>query len=158
MKLCHKVTDRSSITFSLKIRQSKDHKRTIYNYKRADWELLRAHAATIDWYSVLLDCDCDCENAWLKLKHIMPNFVDFNVPTSVTSNTLNAPRLTHNLKRMSRKKQGMWNAYKRSNQSVLVREYSSYCRTVHLEVIKERVSYERKKFLNKCSKPNEWFN
>ena len=29
---------------------------------------------------------------------------------------------------------------------------------MHLEVIKERVSYERKKFLNKCSKPKEFFN
>ena len=36
------------ITISLKIRQSQDHKRTVYNYKRADWELMRAHAATTD--------------------------------------------------------------------------------------------------------------
>ena len=147
--------DHSYITFSLKIRQSQDVKRTIYNYKRADWELMRAHAATIDWDLVLLDCDGDCENAWIKLKHIIQNFVDLYVPTSVKSNKLNAPWITHNLKRMSRKKQRMWNKYKRSNQTVHSHEYRSYCKTVHLAVTKERVSHERKKFRNRCSIPKK---
>ena len=67
--------DNYYISFSLKFRQSQDHKRTIYNYKRADGELLRAHAATISWNLGLLDCDGDFENAWLKLKHIIQNSV-----------------------------------------------------------------------------------
>ena len=65
---------------------------------------MTTHAATIDWDLVLLDCDGDCENAWLKFKNVIQNFVDLYVQTSVTSNKLNAPWITHNLKRMTRKK------------------------------------------------------
>ena len=131
--------------------------RACNNYKAADWDLMHAHLATIDWSSVFIGVD-DCENAWGRFKEVINNLVYLYVPVKMSWNRINAPWFNDSLKRMIRTKKRKWNKYKRSRQTSHLREYRQHCRSVKAAVNFERAKYEKNRFQNKQDKPKELFS
>ena len=153
------TSDHNYITFNLAFNCVREPKVFFPCYGRADWELIRAHLAVIDWDVVFSDCLSDCEAAWLKFKSIIHGIVSEYVPFRPGSvPKINAPWFNNHLKRMTRKKQRLWKKYKRSQCDTHLREYRQFCKTLHSSVNSARGSYEKYKFQNKGIKPKEFFN
>ena len=149
--------DHSYLTFELEVRTPNRSGKPYANYKAADWDLMRAHLATIDWNDFFTDCADSCEVAWSKFRHLINTLVELYVPTNIAKNGKNAPWYNDTLKRMTRTKQRKWHKYKRSKLDRDLREYRSYCKQVQHAVKRERALYEIKKFKDKSHKAKEFF-
>ena len=152
-------SDHCYITFNLQFIKNIEPDIEYFNYKEADWDLMRGHLALISWEGIFVECENDVEVVYEKFKNTLENLVSLCVPKRVVCrNNRNSPWFNDNLKRMTRKKQRKWNRYKRSRSERLLREYRAYCKSVHDAANLARVSYERNKFFNKSNKPKEFFN
>ena len=151
-------SDHSFITFDMHCERPPTSEVVFKNFRAADWDLIRAHLAMLDWENVFSDCANDCEAAWLKFKMIINNIVELYVPQCSFSNKLKAPWFNNRLKRMTRAKQRKWKKYKRSHLDQDLRNYRLYCRDVHAAVNIARGQYERNKFSNKSCRPKDFFN
>ena len=72
-------SDHFPVNFALKskARRIKSPKRSLYNYKRADWDGLEAALCSVDWDAEL---EGDIEDAWASFKRILVSTVDKFIP------------------------------------------------------------------------------
>ena len=150
--------DHSYLTFNIHINAPAFLTELYLNFRSADWDMIRANLALIDWENVFLNCGRICELIYDKFKEIINNFIALYVPTYVKSRSnQKSPWFNSSLKRLTRTKQRKWNKYRRSHSTAHFREYRSYCRYVHRAVVDARSSYETNKFKNKYCNPSEFF-
>ena len=111
-------------------------------YKEADWELFRAHLATIQWDTFFDDC-ADVEEKWHKLKILLNNLTLLYVPVK-TFNSNDMPWYNNKLKRMKRRKQRKWLKYKNNRTRRNLSEYRSFSKLYDGEIEKTKAAYEKK--------------
>ena len=151
-------SDHSYLTFRIKLPIRDQKKSFIYrDYENVDYELLRAHLATIDWDSLFESNDNDCNMMWTIFNSIIDNLMNEYVPVKEFSER-KVPWFTPTLKRMERKKKRKYRKWKSNKTRRNLFEYRSYCKEVEEKIILTKKQYERRKFNQKNYNPKQFFN
>ncbi len=108
-------SDHYSITFQLKLnaRRKKPLKRTIYNFKKADWINLNIDFNSINWQNIL--SNCSVESAWTKFKHNLIEICDKHIPKITISNEFQPPWFDSDVYNLCRKKERLHKEWKGSS-------------------------------------------
>ena len=150
-------SDHCYITFEINHKIQLENK-TVIDYKNADWELLRAHLATLDWDRIF-STNNNVEEMWDSFRNIIQNMINLYIPVkTISSRSKNAPWFNNHLKRITRTKKRKWKKYKRWRTRRHLADYNRYCKYVHKEVICARSKYEKQKFIRKQAEPKSFFN
>ena len=125
-------------------------------FNETDWELVRAHLATIQW-EVILPENSSVEEKWLAFKNVIKSLTSMYVPIKQISKN-SAPWFNPHLKRMKNKKKRKWSKYKHSNANRHLREFKNYAKLYQKEIEATKARYEEKKFFNRKYQPKQFFN
>ena len=120
-------SDHCYITFEINHKIQLENK-TVIDYKNADWELLRAHLATLDWDRIFSTND-NVEEVWDSFRNIIQNMINLYIPVkTISSRSKNAPWFNNHMKRITRTKKRKWKKYKRWRTRRHLADYNRYCR------------------------------
>ena len=151
-------SDHSHLTLRINIPDSSRKKKFIYrDYDNVDYDLLRAHLATIDWDSLFADYHDDCNMLWNIFHSVIDNLMSEYVPVKEFSER-KVPWITPALKRMDRKKKRKYNKWRNNRSRRNHIEYKNYCKTVKEKIVVTKKRYEKRKFCQKNCKPKQFFN
>ena len=97
--------------------------RTVFNYKKADWEKIKANAK--DFTSKFLTdyLNNTVEENWNSFKSFILQQMSKHIPSRQTSSRHNLPWITVNIKRMINKKQRLYNKAKKTKKQT---DWASY--------------------------------
>ena len=152
------TSDHSYITLNINLPVKKPRKKFLYrDYDAVDYELLRAHLATIDWDSYFDGFDDDCNILWITFKSVMDDLVSEYVPVKEFSER-KVPWYTPVLKTMDRKKKRKYRKWKRNPCPRNLREYKDYAKKVKKKVVSTKKHYEKRKFNDKNRNPKQFFS
>lgn len=152
------TSDHSYITCSLSVpNMNSIEDKICFDFKNADWDLIRATLSITDWTYVFSECNDNCNLMWTNFTVVVNNIINAHIPTFVVSKGRNAPWMNSYLKRIIRVKKRKWLVY-RNNRSVRnLSEYRNHCKFVKKKVLEARKRYELLKFENKNNKAKEFF-
>ena len=128
-----------------------------FNFKEADWEMMRCHLATIDWENMFDVSSGNFETFWLLFKNTLVNLTDLYVPTFIPTHR-QSPWVDRRLKCLIRTKKRRWDKYKKSRNPTHLVEYRIFCKHVKKKVEEARSIYEKKKFNNRKKDAKQFFN
>ena len=128
----------------------------VNNFRKADWEMIRAELSLICWNRFFADC-VDMDEKWIKFKTCIKNLMMVYVPSEIIRKN-ETPWFTNSLRRMKRTKQRKWNKYKRSPTNRHLNEYKSFSKNYSKELEKSKSLYEERKFNQKNTKAKQFFN
>ena len=151
------TSDHCIITSQINLPNKSDHtKSTFLNFGLADWDLMRAHLATIDWDYTFVDA-LSVEEVWLRFKNIINTITYLYVPEmNFSSNKL--PWYSYQLKQKRRVKQRKWRKYRNSRAQRHLNEYKNYSSLYKRDVIIAKSKYEKSKFDGKKYEPKKFYN
>ena len=127
--------------------------RDIHN---VDWDLLRAHLATIDWDNYLCGFDDDPDTMCTIFQSILDHMYDLYVPLKIFKEQ-RLPWFNKFLEKIIRKKKCKWRKQKNNPSVRNVNEYKRYQRYVKTEISSAQERYERKQFHTKNYNPKQFF-
>ena len=152
------TSDHSYITFDLYFEKPEPPPFSIsFNFKTADWELLRAHLGTIVWSSIFQNAEDDPETMWLRFKQIIYDLTCAYVPIFIPKNKISAPWINRKIKRLSQVKKRKWRQFLKHNRQTDLRGYRNFCKTLKREVESSRSNYEKRLFNVKKQNPKNFF-
>ena len=125
-------------------------------FKKADYTLINAFLATLDWDIIFSSCDTT-EQYWCAFKNILNEVVHNFVPFSANSCNKSKPWFNKNLSRLKAVKQRRWRAYKKNKNIVSYSNYKTAADMFHSEITSSKRSYERNLFNNRKIKSNNFF-
>ena len=120
-------SDHYSVHFKLKLNTSrkKSTKRTIYNFKRSDWEAMNSEFLNTNWNSILSNQGMD--EAWLKFKTKFFEISDNHIPKIKINDGFQPPWFDSEAYELSKKKQRLHKKWKKSNNDLHYVKFSE-CR------------------------------
>lgn len=130
--------------------------KTVKNFNRADWDLIRGYLALVDWSDLFYGCDC--AEMWTRFRSVIDHAVELFVPTFVLGPHKTSPWYNSFIKRLIRKKRIKYDRYKINRTRRNKRSYNKYCKYVKKETLKAKINYERKLFLNKNKSPKSFYS
>ena len=118
-------SDHSPITFTIKsvIHISKPIKRTIYNYKKANWNALNNDLSRIDWEFLLRNTEVHI--AWQIFKNKLTYLCVKHIPKIKIKDNYQPPWYDSDVFRLNKKKEYFWKLYKQSKCQNHYDKYSS---------------------------------
>ena len=118
-------SDHSSITFTIKaaIKIPKPVKRTIYNYKKANWVALNCDLSRIDWEYIL--SYTDVHNAWQIFKDKLTYLCNRHIPKITVKESYQLPWYDADVFRLNKKKEHYRKMFKQSKSQDHYNKYSS---------------------------------
>lgn len=119
-------------------------------FKKADYRIINAFFATIDWDVVYSNCHSSNEY-WLAFKNIINTAIFNFVPFVYTRKTRSTPWFNSKLKNMRLCKQRKWRKYIRSCNIVTHANYKSSAQQFRSEFIKAKRNYEVNLFASQNS-------
>ena len=135
------------LTFYLNLSINYGIPKTCLNYRKADWELIRAHLATLDWDDIFSGHLGSCSMLWQLFKNNVDFITRSHVPLlKIPCNSNNSPWFNSYLRRLLRTKQRKWKKYRSSLSQAYLVEYRQYCKFVSRKIFEARRRYERRKF------------
>ena len=151
-------SDHSIITCEVNMPNCKLSREEIFvnNFRKADWEMIRAELSLICWDQFFADC-VNMDEKWIKFKTCIKNLMMVYVPSEIIRKN-ETPWFTNSLRRMKRTKQRKWNKYKRSPTNRHLNEYKSFSKNYSKELEKSKSLYEERKFNQKNTKAKQFFN
>ncbi len=107
-------SDHLPITFNLRLRakRNKPNKRTIYNFKRANWQDLNSDLLTTDWNTVLTSNSI--ESSWCKFKSRLNQLCEKHIPKIKISDEFKPPWYDSEVYSLERKRDRLHARYKRT--------------------------------------------
>ena len=122
---CFVQSDHSPITSIVKaaIKRSKSVKRTVYNYKTADWKLLNYDLNRVDWEQLLNYTDI--HNAWSIFKNKLTSISDLHIPKIKIKNSCQSPWFDSEVFRLNKKKEHFRKLFKQTKTQYHYSKYSS---------------------------------
>ena len=126
-----------SCNINIKPKRTKNTKRKVYNYKKANWHNINDELRHINWNSVL--GFCEISTAWTRFKSTLFNICDKHIPKINISSKGNAPWFDSEVFKMCEKKQNLHKLYKQTKDN---RYYEKYkvCRKSIKKLIKHKMS------------------
>ena len=103
------------IDSDIKAKLNKAPPRKIFKYHKADWDKIRSEATLMN-QELLSNPITDVNSAWNSFKTNTLKIIDKHVPSKLSSSRNNLPWFNHTLKKMSKKKQKLFNQAKKSSQ------------------------------------------
>ena len=113
-----------SINIKGAIKRAKAPKRSIRNYKKANWARIDYELRNVNW-AHHIDCT-DINTAWLNFKSILNSICDAHIPKVTIKNKLSYPWYDAEVHKLNRKKEKFRSQYKTSQN---VSHYSKYSQT-----------------------------
>ena len=154
---CFATSDHCIISCNINLPQyKKNDKIEIKKFQETDWDMVRAHTATMNWDTFFDDCD-NVFQMWDKFKHSINNLINLYVPTEIRKKK-STPWFQKRLKSMRKTKMRKWNKYRNSKCNRHLEEYKTFAREYQREINKSKATYEENKFKNKNKKPKQFFN
>ena len=120
---------------SLNAPRKKPIKRSIYNFKKANWEAINSDFSTTNWYHVL-NSD-DIETAWNKFKTKFFEICNKHIPKIKISNEFKPPWYDSDVFALDRKKKRSHSLYKKTGSDLHHAKFSSYRRELTNLIIKK---------------------
>ena len=116
LSLCK--SDHYLITFDIKYkaRRKKSVKRTIYNFKRADWDSLNRDLRRTNWDSLLGNSDVD--SAWINFKSHLKMLSDTHIPKIKIKSEFQPPWFDSEVYQLCREKERFRSRYKRTKSEI----------------------------------------
>ena len=107
----------------IKPRYTKKPPRKVYNYKKADWDMLREEAKSFTADFLTDHRDRSVEENWSNFKKHIETTMDKHIPSKLTSTRHNLPWVNSRVRRMINKKQRLYNKAKKSHKQ---RDWDKY--------------------------------
>ena len=125
LSLCK--SDHFLIKFDIKYkaRRKKPAKRTIYNFKRADWDSLNRDFHNTNWNSLLGSHDVD--SAWLNFKSHLNHLANTHIPKIKIKSEFQPPWFDSEVYHLCREKERLRSRYKGTKSEILYMKFSE-CR------------------------------
>ena len=122
----HINSDHSPLKFLIRtrIKRNKVSKRTIYNYKRANWTALNNDLNRVDWNHLLDSTEVDL--GWSIYKAKLTTLCDKHIPKIAVKETFKPPWFDSEVFRLNKKKEHFRQIFKRSNNPQDYNKFSSY--------------------------------
>ena len=147
---CHPicVSDHHVIKFdlSLNVLRQKPVKRTIYNFKKANWDSLNSEFININW-ETLLAYD-NIEISWNKFKSIFFEICNKHIPKMKISNDFKPPWYDSEIFELDRKKERMHAQYKKSGSDLHHAKFCAYRRELNA-LIKQKMDSNFEEEINR---------
>ena len=123
--LCN--SDHYLIKFDIKYkaRRKKSTKRTIYNFKRANWDSLNRDLRSTHWDSLLGNCDVD--SAWLNFKNHFKMLANTHIPKIKVKSEFQPPWFDSEVYQLCREKERLRCRYKHTKSEIHYVKFSD-CR------------------------------
>ena len=140
------------------INHSRSNRETVLKpcYKAADYELINAFLATINWDEVYSSCN-STEEYWAAFKNVIDTAVLNFVPFVTVSKHKQAPWFSNTLKRLHLIKQRRWRKYFNARNIVKYAEYRAAASHFKSEFIKSKANYEKKLFDGRDNNPAKFY-
>ena len=116
-------------------------------FRKANYNLINAFLATIDWNEVYADCKCTSDY-WLAFKTIVDTAIFNFVPFTADVLHKHVPWFKEPLKRLRSIKQRKWKKYIKNRNIVTYADYKSSANKFRSEFIKAKCTYEKYLFSN----------
>ena len=108
-----------------KARRKKPAKRTIYNFKRANWEMLNNDLRNTNWNNLLGNCDVD--TAWLNFKGKLNSLANIHIPKIKIKSEFQPPWFDSEVYNLCREKERLHSRYKETKSDAHYMKFSD-CR------------------------------
>lgn len=121
----HVSSDHSYITFSIRshIKRKKIAKRSIYNFKRANWTNLNNDLSRVDWQYLLDSTDVD--TGWITFKDKFNALCDLHIPKIKIKDSFQPPWFDSEVFRLNKKKEHFRKLFKETNNRQYYKKFSS---------------------------------
>ena len=120
-------------------------------FKKADYAVINAFLATIDWNAVYADC-VSIEDYWDAFKGILNTAIYNFVPFVESKRRKHVPWFNRTLKSLHRIKQTKWKKYSRSRNVVTHAEYKAAATNFKREFLVSKCNFEKHLFKTDNSK------
>ena len=117
-------------------------------YKKADFKLINAFLATLNWDEIYSNC-ISTSDYWLAFKDIL-NTITFNfVPFVTPKNSRHSPWFDGKLRRLRNIKQRNWHKYAKARNIIIHTEYKKSANKFRSEFMNAKCAYEKELFSNR---------
>ena len=120
-------------------------------FKKADYALINAFIATLDWNEIFCNCE-SAEEFWLSFKNIMDTIVLNFVPFTTEKDHGKIPYMSDKLKRLRNIKQRRWQKFSHSRNIVNYHNYRKAASEFQSNFLHAKCQYEEKLFNDKNAK------
>jgi len=140
------TSDHASILCYLNNHENTNHSNTAKPcFKKADYTVINAFLATIDWSVVYADC-VSVDDYWDAFKEIINTAIYYFVPFVNPKNDKHVPWFNKTLKNLHRAKQSKWIKYSRSRNVVTFAEYKAAASKFRKEFLLSKCNFEKDLF------------
>ena len=116
-------------------------------FKKADYEMINAFLATIDWDEVYAHC-ITANDYWQAFQNILNTAVYNYVPFVSSVKHRHSPWFNNDIKRLHSDKQKKWKRYVQSRNIVTHAQYKASANNFRREFLRSKCDYEKKLFSN----------
>ena len=114
-------------------------------FQKADFNLINAFLATVDWNVVYSNCNCT-EDYWLAFKHVLDTIIYQFVPFVNVNSVKSKPWFDGKLHRLRLIKQRRWRTYFNNRNIVTYADYRAAAQNFRSEFLSSKCKYEEKLF------------
>ena len=151
-------SDHCSISYSIqKLSKQKKPKTVKPCFKKADYELINAYLATVDWNQLYAQC-VEPDDYYTVFREVIDNIIVNFVPFTSGTRDTKPPWYNNKLKNLRRIKQRHWQKYKRNRNIVKYAKYEESLKCYKSEVLKSKCLFEKGLFENRKQNSKKFFN
>ena len=126
-----------------------------FNYRRADFELMKRLFHECDWFSMLSGNDIN--ESWLHFKHKYDEVVSRCVPICQNNTKQRPSWMTAEISRLIRNKRGLWKKYKHDSTNANYCNFKAAEKALKKKIRKTKLGYERKIASNSKNNPKAFY-
>ena len=152
------ASDHCSISYSIqKLTKQKKSKPVKPCFKKADYQLINAYLATVNWDQVYSQC-VEPEEYFAAFKNVIDYTVVNFVPFTSSNDNFKPPWYNAKLTNLRRIKQRSWQKYKKKRNIVQYAKYENNLQCYKSELLKSKCMYEKGLFENRKHNSKKFFN
>lgn len=143
IKVVPGISDHEMVNFNLKLKCKRKRipKRMVFLRKKANSQQMEEDILNFSDHYFLNLSDSSVNEKWSAIKEAILSTMEANVPSKITSSRYNLPWFNRSHRRMSRKKQRLYNTAKKSNKEADWAKFNSLKKKVRKDLSAARNSY-----------------